>query len=106
MKLQNYAADAWIECGPDGRELTSAVDGRPIASISSDGIDFAAMLDHARKIGGPNLRKFTFHERALMLKELAKFLTEHKKEFYALSTETGATKSDSWVDIDGGIATN
>ena len=105
MKLQNYAADAWIESGADGRELTSAVDGRPIASISSDGIDFAAMLDHARKIGGPHLRKFTFHERALMLKELAKFLTEHKKEFYALSTETGATKSDSWVDIDGGIAT-
>ncbi len=105
MKLQNYASGAWLEGSDNGRELTSAVDGRPIASISSDGIDFAAMLDHARKTGGPNLRKYTFHERALMLKELAKFLTEHKKEFYALSTETGATKSDSWIDIDGGIST-
>ncbi len=105
MKLQNYASGAWIEGSDDGRELTSAVDGRPIASISSDGIDFAAMLDHARKTGGPNLRKYTFHERALMLKELAKFLIEHKKEFYTLSTETGATKSDSWIDIDGGIST-
>jgi oxepin-CoA hydrolase/3-oxo-5,6-dehydrosuberyl-CoA semialdehyde dehydrogenase len=56
-------------------------------------------------VGGPNLRKYTFHERALMLKELAKFLAERKKEFYALSTETGATKSDSWIDIDGGIST-
>ena len=89
MKLQNYAAGAWVEGSDDGRELTSAVDGRPIAAISSSGVDFAAMLDHARKTGGPNLRKFTFHERSLMLKELAIFLTEHKKEFYALSTETG-----------------
>jgi oxepin-CoA hydrolase/3-oxo-5,6-dehydrosuberyl-CoA semialdehyde dehydrogenase len=105
MKLKNYALDAWVEGGNEDRELLSAVDGRPIASISSDGIDFAAMLDHARNTGGPNLRKFTFHERALMLKELAKFLTEHKKEFYALSTETGATRSDSWIDIDGGIST-
>ena len=105
MKLQNYAAGAWVEGSDDGRELTSAVDGRAIAAISSSGLDFAAMLDHARNTGGPNLRKFTFHERALMLKALAKFLTEHKKEFYALSTETGATRSDSWIDIDGGIAT-
>ncbi len=105
MKLQNYAAGEWIESSDDGRELTSAVDGRPIASISSDGVDFAAMLNHARSTGGPNLRKYTFHERALMLKELAKFLTEHKSEFYELSTETGATKSDSWIDIDGGIST-
>ncbi len=105
MKLQNYAAGAWVEGSDDGRELTSAVDGRPIAAISSSGVDFAAMLDHARKTGGPNLRKFTFHERSLMLKELAIFLTKHKKEFYALSTETGATRSDSWIDIDGGIST-
>ena len=91
MKLQNYAAGTWVEGSDDGRELTSAVDGRTIAAISSSGIDFAAMLDHARKTGGPNLRKLTFHERALMLKELAIFLTEHKKEFYSLSTETGAT---------------
>jgi oxepin-CoA hydrolase/3-oxo-5,6-dehydrosuberyl-CoA semialdehyde dehydrogenase len=105
MRLQNYALDTWVEGDDAGRELTSAVDGRPIASISSGGIDFAAMLAHARHTGGPNLRKYTFHERALMLKELAKFLTEHKKEFYALSTETGATRSDSWIDIDGGIST-
>ncbi len=105
MKLQNYAVNEWITGSDDGRELTSAVDGRPIAAISSQGIDFAAMLDYARNVGGSNLRKFTFHERALMLKELAKHLTEHKKEFYELSTETGATRNDSWIDIDGGIST-
>jgi oxepin-CoA hydrolase/3-oxo-5,6-dehydrosuberyl-CoA semialdehyde dehydrogenase len=63
------------------------------------------MLRHARKVGGPNLRKLTFHERGEMLKALAVYLMEHKQTFYALSTATGATRADSWVDIEGGIST-
>lgn len=105
MKLQDLAACEWIEGRDDGRVLTSAVDGKPIASITSDGIDFANMLKIARQTGGPKLRKLPFHERALMCKELAKFQAEHKKEFCALSTETGAKPNDSWIDIDGGIST-
>jgi oxepin-CoA hydrolase/3-oxo-5,6-dehydrosuberyl-CoA semialdehyde dehydrogenase len=105
MKLQNFAANQWIEGSDDGKELRSAVDGRPVATISSKGVDFRAMLDYARETGGTNLRRYTFHDRAFMLKDLAKFLMEHKAEFYALSTETGATKGDSWIDIDGGIST-
>jgi oxepin-CoA hydrolase/3-oxo-5,6-dehydrosuberyl-CoA semialdehyde dehydrogenase len=105
MKLQNFVRDEWLAGDGDGRPLLSAVDSRPLASISSDGLDFAAMLKHARDVGGLNLRKLTFHERGDMLKALAQFLMEHKKEFYALSTDTGATRSDSWVDIDGGIST-
>lgn len=105
MKLQNFAENRWISGDDNGKALMSAVDGRAIASISSDGIDFAAMLDYARHVGGAKLLRFTFHERALMLKDLAKYLAEHKKDFYALSTETGATRSDSWIDIDGGIST-
>jgi oxepin-CoA hydrolase/3-oxo-5,6-dehydrosuberyl-CoA semialdehyde dehydrogenase len=105
MKLQNFAENHWLSGSDDGAELRSAVDGRTVASISSSGVDFAAMLDYGRKIGGVNLRSYTFHQRAFMLKDLAKFLTEHKNEFYTLSTETGATRSDSWIDIDGGIST-
>jgi len=105
MKLQNFAENYWHTSKDDGKELHSAVDGRTVATISSDGVDFAAMLDHARRVGGSNLSKYTFHERALMLKAVAIHLGEHKKEFYALSTETGATKADTWVDIDGGIST-
>ena len=71
-----------------------------VANITSDGLNFAEVLNHARTVGGANLRKMTFHERGEMLKALAKYLMEHKKEFYALSTETGATRGDSWVDID------
>jgi oxepin-CoA hydrolase/3-oxo-5,6-dehydrosuberyl-CoA semialdehyde dehydrogenase len=105
MKLQNFAENNWIAGSDEGKELRSAVDGRTVATISSKGVDFAAMLDFARRVGGANLRRHTFHDRAFMLKDLAKFLTDNKKEFYALSTETGATKSDSWIDIDGGIST-
>ena len=104
-KLGNLVLDRWVEGDGDGNILTSAVNGDPIARITSNGLDFAGVLNHARTVGGQNLRKFTFHERAEMLKALAKYLLEHKQELYALSTATGATRSDSWVDIDGGIST-
>ena len=105
MKLGNLAQDRWIEGDGDGKALRSAVTGDPIASITSDGLDFRGMLEHARKVGGTNLRKMTFHERGDMLKALAQYLIEQKKTFYGLSTETGATRADSWIDIDGGIST-
>ena len=104
-KLGNLVLERWVDGDGDGNVLTSAVDGSPIANITSNGLDFAEILTHARDVGGHNLRKFTFHERAEMLKALAKYLMEHKKELYALSTATGATRGDSWVDIDGGIST-
>jgi len=85
--------------------LRDATTGEVIANASADGLDTQLMLRHAREIGGPNLRRLTFHERAALLKSLARFLGEHKEEFYALSYATGATKADSWIDIDGGIST-
>ncbi|HMS02492.1 MAG TPA: phenylacetic acid degradation bifunctional protein PaaZ, partial [Gemmatimonadaceae bacterium] len=76
-----------------------------IGQASSGGLDFAAMADYARTVGGPALRRLTFHERAAMLKAVAVHLMERKEAFYALSAATGATRSDSWVDIEGGIGT-
>jgi len=105
MKLGNLVLDQWVDGDGDGTVLTSAINGEPLARITSAGLDFAGVLEHARSVGGTNLRKLTFHERGEMLKALAQYLMEHKKELYALSTETGATKDDSWVDIDGGIST-
>ncbi|MBT8103349.1 MAG: phenylacetic acid degradation bifunctional protein PaaZ [Gammaproteobacteria bacterium] len=105
MKLGNLVKDQWVEGDGDGTVLTSAVNGDAVASITSDGIDFAEMLRHARSVGGANLRRLTFHERGDMLKALAQYLMEHKQDLYRVSTQTGATKGDSWVDIDGGIST-
>ncbi|HEX7719846.1 MAG TPA: hypothetical protein VF389_08570, partial [Woeseiaceae bacterium] len=95
MQLKNFALNGWVAGNSDAAALRSAVDGRTIATLSSSGLDFAEMLDFARRVGGANLRRHTFHERAMMLKALATHLNEHKKELYALSTETGATRSDS-----------
>lgn len=105
MKLQSYVGGHWREGGGDGPLLRDATTGAVIAQASTAGIDFRAVLEHARQVGGPALRSMTFHERAALLKSLAKFLTERKDELYTLSYATGATKADSWVDIDGGIST-
>ncbi len=105
MKLGNLVQDRWVDGDGDGTPLCSAVTGETVALITSRGLDFAAMLAYAREVGGSRLRRFTFHERAAMLKALAQYLGEHKAELYALSTATGATRADSWIDIDGGIST-
>jgi len=86
-------------------ELFHAVTGEKIAETSTGGIDFAGMVEYAKRVGGPALRRMTFHERALMLKAVAQDLITRKDEFYLVSAATGATKQDSWVDIEGGIAT-
>ena len=104
-RLLSYAAGEWVEGVGDFTTLHHAVTGAPIAEASSGGLDFGAMVEHARRVGGPALRRMTFHERARMLKEMAKYLGEHKDEFYRVSAATGATKTDSWIDIDGGIGT-
>ena len=104
-KLGNLVADRWVEGDGDGTVLLSAVSGKPLAAITSAGLDVKQVLDHARSVGGPNLRKLTFHQRGDMLKALATYLNDIKQEFYALSTQTGATRRDSWPDIDGGIST-
>jgi len=105
QRLKSYACGGWHEGEGAGVTLVSAIDARPVAEISSAGMDFRAMASHARKVGGPALRALTFHQRAILLKELALMLMRHKEEFYLLSRETGATRSDSWIDIEGGIGT-
>ena len=105
MSLQSYIAGRWISPSAPGAALRDATTGEVIAHASTEGIDTSAALEHARAVGGPSLRKLTFHERAACLKALAKRLTELKEEFYTLSYATGATRTDSWIDIDGGIAT-
>ena len=105
MKLQSYVGGKWRSGDGQGILMRDASTGEVVAEAGSAGIDFAATLAYARDVGGPALRSMTFHERAAMLKALAKRLTELKEEFYTLSYCTGATKGDSWIDIDGGIGT-
>ncbi len=102
-KLKNYAEGHWYASKKEGDVLYNAVTGDALYTASSDGLDFGAMMQYARKVGGPKLRKMTFHERGRMLKALALYLMERKEYFYEVSAYTGATRADSWVDIEGGI---
>ena len=103
--LESYAAGRWFRATDEGTPLLDAATGEEVARISSTGLDLGAMVEHARRVGGPALRALTFHERATQLKALATHLSGLKDEMYALSTRTGATRRDSLVDIDGGIGT-
>ena len=105
MQIESYVCGAWHTGADDGVEVRNAISGEPIGTVSSAGIDFAEVHRHGREIGGPALRKLTIHDRANMLKALAKHLLGHKDAFYEISAKTGATKADSWIDIEGGIGT-
>ncbi|GAC1529425.1 MAG: phenylacetic acid degradation bifunctional protein PaaZ [Sediminibacterium sp.] len=101
--LENYVSGNWVTGDGEGQALFNAVTGKIIAHTSTKGLDFASVLHYARRIGNPALRKMSFQERGLMLRALALHLREHLTKFYELSYQTGATKADSWVDIEGGI---
>lgn len=103
IALCSYARDHWLPAG-EGAQLVSAIDGSTVA-LMPDAADSAAMLQHAREVGGSALRTMTFQERGKMLRALADALTARKEELYALSALTGATRSDSAFDIEGGIGT-
>jgi len=103
MKLGNYVLGSWQEGNDAGKPLFNAINGEQIALATSAGLNFGDILDYGRTKGGPSLRKMTFQERGLMLKALALHLMSKKKSYYDLSWATGATKVDSWIDIEGGI---
>src|SRR5213592_2621318 len=102
-KLKNYITGKWITGDGEGQPLYNAVTGETIASASAKGLDFKTILEYGRTTGNPALRKMTFHERGNMLKAPALHLRNHLDKFYEISYQTGATKADSWIDIEGGI---
>ena len=101
-QLESYVAGGWVRGTGKGATLLNAATGAPVARIDSSGVDFAAALAYGRETVGPKLRKLSFHERAAMLKALGQKLMALKEEFYALSLATGATRTDGWIDIEGG----
>jgi oxepin-CoA hydrolase / 3-oxo-5,6-dehydrosuberyl-CoA semialdehyde dehydrogenase len=105
-QLLNYAFDKWVPGeGTSLSDIASAIDGGLIARTGSGGLDFGGMLRHAREVGGPELRKLTFHERARIIKGLGLAIMARKEELYELNYQTGATRKDGWIDIEGGAGT-
>ena len=103
--LLNYSRDQWVAGYGQRADIPSAIDGRIVATTGSGGIDFAAMLHHARSVGGPALRALTFHQRARIIKGLGLAILAAKEPLYALNVATGATRKDGWIDIEGGAGT-
>jgi len=103
MQLQNYATGKWTPGSGEGQPLYDASTGVLVATATSDGLNFEEMLNYGRNIGNKNLRKMTFQERGRMLKALAMYLMDRKEKYYEVSYKTGATRVDSWIDIEGGI---
>tara|TARA_X000000950_G_scaffold42027_3_gene46244 strand:- start:6548 stop:8593 length:2046 start_codon:yes stop_codon:yes gene_type:complete len=101
-KYENYALGNWVSGNGNETVLNNAITGAEIGTVSS-GLDFSSMMEYARNVGGPALRELTFQQRGLMLKQLALHLHSVKSKFYPVSYQTGATKIDSWIDIEGGI---
>ncbi|HEX3867388.1 MAG TPA: phenylacetic acid degradation bifunctional protein PaaZ [Gemmatimonadaceae bacterium] len=104
-RLGNYISGHWVAGEGNATPLYHAVTGGLVAEATTRGIDMRSVFIYAKGVGGPSLRAMTFHQRARMLKALAQYLMARKDEFYAVSAATGATKQDSWVDIEGGIGT-
>ncbi|MEO8177157.1 MAG: phenylacetic acid degradation bifunctional protein PaaZ [Sphingomicrobium sp.] len=104
-QLLNYTRDAWLAGDGKLAELNSAIDGSAVATTGSGGVDFGAMLTHARSVGGPALRQLTFHQRARIVKALGLAIMARKEELYELNYLTGATRKDGWIDIEGGAGT-
>jgi oxepin-CoA hydrolase/3-oxo-5,6-dehydrosuberyl-CoA semialdehyde dehydrogenase len=105
ITLKNYALGEWIEGTGKLADIPSAVTGEIVARGGSGGLDFRKMAEYAREIGGKNLRKLTFHERAAIVKALAQAIMDKKEELYQLNFRTGATRKDGWIDIEGGAGT-
>lgn len=102
--LQSFIAGRWLGQEP-AQTLRSAVNGQPVYTTHAEAIDFAEAVHHARTVGLPSLMALDFQQRAARLKALAKYLNEHKERLYAISAHTGATRADSWIDIEGGTGT-
>jgi oxepin-CoA hydrolase/3-oxo-5,6-dehydrosuberyl-CoA semialdehyde dehydrogenase len=102
-RYQNYVLGQWVDGSGTETILNHAITGEVLGEVSSEGIDFSDVLAYGRKKGAEVLRKMTFQERGRILKALALFLTEKKEKYYEVSAWTGATRVDSWIDIEGGI---
>ncbi|RSK39096.1 phenylacetic acid degradation bifunctional protein PaaZ [Mangrovimonas spongiae] len=101
-KTQHYIQGQWIDGKGEGTPILDSVTGEHFTNVTTEGLDIPEILQYGR-VKGDALRKMTFQERGLMLKKLAFYLQKKKRDFYEVSYRTGATKIDSWIDIEGGF---
>jgi oxepin-CoA hydrolase/3-oxo-5,6-dehydrosuberyl-CoA semialdehyde dehydrogenase len=100
--LRSYVVGGWHEATAGFTTLVNPSTEEPVARASSQGVDFAAVLAHARDVGGPVLRAMTFAERGELLKKMSKALRDKRDELMEISrVNAGTTAADGAFDIDG-----
>ncbi|WP_225714126.1 phenylacetic acid degradation bifunctional protein PaaZ [Bradyrhizobium semiaridum] len=105
MRLDSFVRGQWTGSGEPAAEIHSAVTGDVVALATRSDLEMREILAYGRAVGGGNLRKLTFHQRAGLLKALADYLSQHKDRLYRLSFHAGCTRTDAMIDVDGGIGT-
>ncbi|MBN4865973.1 MULTISPECIES: phenylacetic acid degradation bifunctional protein PaaZ [Providencia] len=103
--LTSYIMGKWVQGNGKERAIYHALTNQALYAVTTEGLPLSDSLAYGREVGGEALSAMSFQQRGQMLKAVAKYLLEHKAELYAISAQTGATKADSWVDIEGGIGT-
>ena len=104
--LESYVCGGWHRGTGTPRQIHNATTEEVMGDVDSTGIDFGAVLAHARDVGGPNLRAMTFASRGQMLGDLAKVIHEHREELLELSVaNAGTTRKDGKFDVDGATGT-
>ncbi len=103
MILESYINGQWVTGdNTNTRNMYDAITGEVIGLTSTEGLDVASALQYGRD-HGKALRDMTFQQRGNMIKKLALYLNKRKEQFYEISYKTGATRVDSWIDIEGGF---
>lgn len=106
ITLTSYLQDRWVSGTGRAATLVDPSTEAPVATASTEGLDFGAALHHARTVGGPALRALSFAERGALLKAMSRALHEKREELLDLSTlNNGATRGDGKFDVDGATGT-
>jgi 3,4-dehydroadipyl-CoA semialdehyde dehydrogenase len=104
--LKNFVHGEWVAGQGAGTPLFDPVTGQELVRVSSQGLDLPRAFTFARERGGAALRAMSYGQRAAMLGGLAKALQAHREAYYEIATaNSGTTKADSSIDIDGGLYT-
>lgn len=106
MKLSSYVGGAWVEGNDEGAALGDPVTGEELARASTAGIDIGAAMAYGRETGGPALRAMSYAERAKLIGSIAETLAANRDAYGEIAlANSGNTKIDAAIDIDGGIGT-
>jgi 3,4-dehydroadipyl-CoA semialdehyde dehydrogenase len=106
VALQSYLSGRWQAGDGVETELKNPVTGELLATASARQLDLQSAFGYARQHGGAALRELSYGQRANLLGKVADLLVTNKARYEEIAiANSGNTRSDAAIDIDGGIGT-